>query len=385
MMNRSYRHLVTLGLLVGSGVLACSSKSPTNPDDLEGAPEVAAVQMPLTGNAASEGTTTEADAIESATLTADELDQTEVPATTDAVELSQLRGEAKRLNDSIRDFLGPVAAMIRDVPPSRQVGDIRMWGPVTRGVTEFRFFLKRMATHEWGWRLDARYADSGETYSHVAAGEIKVGAKLRRGAGIMGFDIDALGAVDPTVTAQGRILVGFRHGELGTTVGYAVTDFSRNPATQPPVDALLRAVHLKDGFNSVRLGYHGDVEGTATGAEELVLARVRHQRGVGGRSDMLVLEGDVPAGQAWVVSNCWNKQLNSGFREVRTCPFDGLLGASCVVTETKGDPSACPASLLTAELPPTDPTAAVADDSDPNGDVAAPADMPTVDGDATGS
>jgi hypothetical protein len=383
MMNRSHSYLVTLALLVGSGVLACSSRSTTNSDDLEGAPEVAAVQMPLTGNAKSEGTTTDADAVDPATLTADELDQTGVPATTDALELDQLRGEAKRLNDSIRDFLGPVAAMIRDVPPTREVGEIRMWGPVTRGVTEFRFFLKKMAMHEWGWRLDARYADSGETYSHVAAGEIKVGAKLRRGAGVMGFDIDALAAVDPTVTAQGKVLIGFRHGELGTTVGYAVRDFTRDPAVQPGVDALMRTVHLKNGFNRVRLGYRGNVVGTATDAPELVLARVRHQRGVGGRSDSVVLEGDVPTGEAWVISNCWNKQLESGFREVRTCSVEGLGGASCVVTETKGDVTACPSSFPTAELPPTDPNAPMADDSDPNGDVSAPANMPTVEGDVT--
>ena len=379
-MIRNVKSLTTLAFGLSFAVAACSST--TTSDPLEGAPEVAAVQMPLTNNSAADGTATDADAIDPATLAADELDQTSVPATTDATELGQLRGEVKRLNDSIRDFLTPVVAMIRDVDPSYQVGDLKMWGPVTRGATQYRFFLRHVTGHQWGWRLDARVAGSAETYSHVAAGEIKVGAKVRRGTGVMGFDLDALAAVDPTVTAQGQILAGFRHGELGTSIGYAVRHFTRDPATDAPVDALLRAVHLKDGFNRLRMAYHGNVEGTATDAEELVLARVRHQRGIGGRSDMIVLEGDVPAGQAWVISHCWNKELKSGFREVRTCPLDGIGGASCAVTASTGDRGNCPVLLQTADLPPTDPRAPMSDDSDPNSDVTAPTDIPTVAADA---
>jgi hypothetical protein len=374
--------LAALTILTSLGVSACSSKA-TQEDELEGVPEVAAVQMPLTGNAASEGSATENDAIDVASMVADELDQASAPETTDATDLSQLRGAVKELNQSIRDFLGHVAALVRNNEPTARVGATRMWGPVTRGATEYRFFLRHAAAHRWGWRLDARIAGSGETFSRVAAGEITVGARPRRGSGIMGFDLDALTAVDPTVVAQGQLLAGFRHGELGTTVGYAMRDFTRNPSVRPGVDAILRAVHLKDGSNRIRMAFRGNVEGTATAAEELVLTRVRHLRGIGGRSDMVVLQGDVPAGTALVVSQCWNKALQSGYRIVRSCPLDGLGGETCSVTTTSGDPSACPTLLQVAELPPADPNAAMTDDSDPNSDVAAPTDIPTVEGDAT--
>jgi hypothetical protein len=383
MLIRSSKSLVFAALFTSLSVFACKSNdSASSNDDLDGVPEVAAVQMPLTGNAASEGTATEDDAIDPTTLTADELEQADVPATTDAGDLAQIREDVKRLNQSIRDFLGPVAAMVRNAEPSYHVGQVKMWGPVTRGATQYRFFLRETEAHQWGWRLDARLDGSGEKYSRVAAGELEVGTRARRGVGLMGFDLDALSAVDPTVTAQGQILIGFKHGELGTTVGYKVRDFTRDPAVTSGVDAILRAVHLKDGFNRVRLAYRGNVEGSATNAEELVLARLRHQRGLGGRSDLVVLQGDVPAGQALVMSQCWDQDLHSGFREVRSCPLDGLLGTSCVITQTTGDVNACPAPLRSAELPPADPNATMPDDSDPNSDVAAPAEIPSVEGDS---
>jgi len=88
------------------------------------------------------------------------------------------------------------------------------------------------------------------------------------------------------------------------------------------VDALLQEVHLANEVNRVRLAYHGDVEGTATAAQEFVLARVRHTAGVGGRSDMIVTSGDVPAGQALVINQCWNAGLQQTYRIVRNCPLE---------------------------------------------------------------
>jgi hypothetical protein len=382
---RHSKSLVALCILVGSSMLGCASKSSTSDaDELEGAPELAAVQMPLTGSATSDGAATDGDAVDPATLAADELEQSTVASTTDAQDLQNLRSAVKHLNDSLRDFLGPIAAMIRTVEPDYEVGQLKMWGPVTRGVTQYRFFLRQQGLHQWGWRLDARVADSATVYSRVAAGEIAVGKQARRGAGIMGFDIDALAAVDPTITAQGKILLGFRHGELGTSIAYAVRDLTRDPSVQTGVDGVLRAVHLKDGSNRLRLAYRGNVEGTASDAEELVLARVRHQRSVGGRSDLIVLGGDDPADQAWVVSQCWNQELQSGFREIRSCPINGVALDTCVVTQSQGDVSNCPDVMREPELPPVDPNAPMVDDGDPNSDVVAPPDIPTVEGDLPG-
>lgn len=363
-------------------VTACNAK--TNDDNaIEGVPELAAVEMQLTGDAGSEGTATVDDAVDAATLAANELEELAVPDATAATDLRQIRGAVKELNDSLRDFLGHVAALVRSEEPTYRVGALRMWGPQTRGATEYRFFLRHGLAHHWAWRLDARVADSNEAFARVAAGEITVGAHARRGVGAMGFDLSALAAVDPTVTAQGQLLVGFRHGDRGTSVGYAARDLTRDPEVRAGIDALMRAVHLKDGRNRVRLAFRGNMEGTLTTAEELVLTRVRHHRGVGGRSDLVAIEGDIPAGEALVVSQCWNDALEEVFRASRRCPSDGLGGERCNVTQTTGDSSACPSLLQAAELPPVDATATMPDDEDPHGDVTPPEAIPTVEGDTS--
>lgn len=379
MMIRSSIATFSLAFLNSLALVACHSRSEST-DDLEAIPEVAAVQMSLTGDTASEATANEDDAIDASSMAADELEQASVPETTDANDLGQVRHAVKELNQSIRDFLAHVAALVRNEEPSHELGALRIWGPVTRGATEYRFILRHATARRWGWRLDARLAGSTESFDRVAAGEITVKGRARRGSGLMGFDLDALSAVDPTVVAQGQILAGFRHGDLGTTVGYALRDFTRDPAVRPGLDAILRAVHSEQGVNRVRLAFRDNVEGTATAAEELVLARVRHQRDAGGRSDFVVVQGDVPTGTALVVSQCWNQQLQSGYRIVRSCPLDGLGGESCTVTVSSGDANTCPVSFRSVELPPVDPNAPMPEQDDPNADVAAPSEIPSVEG-----
>jgi hypothetical protein len=376
----SFRHAISLSMLCTLFV-GCKSETTTMTEDLAGAPELAAVQIPLTGSAPSEGMATEDDAIDIESITADELAQVDVKESTDAVELGRARGAIKRLNESLRDFLTPVVAMLRSTEPTYHAGALKMWGPVVRGATSYRFFLRKTSAVRWGWRLDARVADSEDDFVRVAAGEISVGVRERRGAGKMGFDLDALSTLDPTVTAKGKILVGFRHGELGSSVAYAVKDFARSQEDEG-VDALLRAVHLENGFNRVRLAYRGNVEGTATDAEELVLARLRHRADLGGRSDALVLKGDVADGAIWVVSQCWSASLESTYREVRSCPTDGIGGDRCVSVSRTGDSQDCPTVLREIELPPEDANAEMSDDVDPNADVAPPNDIPEVEGDA---
>jgi hypothetical protein len=132
------------------------------------------------------------------------------------------------------------------------------------------------------------------------------------------------------------------------------------------------------------MAFRGNVEGTTTAAEELVLARLRHRAGVGGRSDLIVLDGDVPEGQAWVISQCWDEDLKSVFRAMRSCAEADLQGTDCVLVQSTGNASACPMVLRVAELTPLDPNAAMPDEDDPNSDVAAPEEIPTVAGDENG-
>src|SRR5512145_2445862 len=188
---RTIKSAFTFALFAGIGVTSCSStNADTSSEDVEGVPELAAVEMRLTGAASADGTATESDAIDVEEFAAEELEQASVPETTTAADLVRLRGAVKDLNATMRNFLGPVAAMVRDTEPTKQLGKLKLWGPVTRGATEYRFFLRHAATHRYGWRLEARLAEAGGSYRRVAAGEILVGTQARRGVGVMGFDLD---------------------------------------------------------------------------------------------------------------------------------------------------------------------------------------------------
>ena len=362
-------------------LIACGSTATTNSGEesyAAGAPELAAVQMKITDDQNTEGLATVDDAVDPTDIVSDDIAATTGDAgPVGTADLNGAREAVHDLNQGLRDALLPIAALVRDAKLKTVLGDLREWGPVTRGATEFRLFMRHPAPRDFRWRLDARLVGSGTAFSRIAAGKIVVGLAARRGAGVLGFDLDALRAVDPTVQAEGLILGGFGHGARGTTLAFGLKNFSRDPAIEPGVDALLQEVHLKDAnYNRVRLAYRGNVEGTATDAEELVFARVRNLVGVGGRSDMIVTSGDVPADHAWVVHQCWDAGLSQTYRIVRDCTTSDLDGVSCTVVSKTGDESACDVNLRTSELPPLDPNQAMTDAQDPNGGVATPDSMP---------
>ena len=172
------------------------------------------------------------------------------------------------------------------------------------------------------------------------------------------------------------MLLSFKHGPNGNVLAYALRGFTPNPANKAPVDALLQYVRLDGGHNRLRLAYRGNLPETSSDAEELVLARVRHKHGVGGRADMIVTGGDIVDGKLWVVSECWNTQLAARLRIVRECPPDGIGGERCQVIRSEGELSACDKSLREADLPPSSAMAPMSDPQSPEGDVTPPDSMP---------
>jgi hypothetical protein len=385
MTNKSKLHPFTATFIAALTLGACSSTTSSNEpgnEYLDGVPELAAVQLSITSDPATEGVATEADAVDPVALASDEFAATLDSTAVGTPDLNGARAAVREINQSLRDSLLPIAAMVRNTPPSLQRADVRMWGPVTRGLTEYRFLMVHPTEHVFKWRLDARASGVLESFSRVAAGELAVGIAPRRGAGIAGFDLNALGSVDPNVTARGTILAGFAHGERGTTLALGVRGLARD-TSEPGVDALLQEVRLAHQISRIRLAYRGNLESTASDAQELVFARVRHSAGVGGRSDMLATSGDVPEGHAWVVSQCWDAALSQGYRIVRDCSIDDIDGASCTVISTVGDNSACDANLRLPEFPPVDPNQSMNDAQNPNADVTPPAAIPDVAADST--
>ena len=367
-----------LGMMTCALPACGSNQSGANQDEYSTAtPELSAVQLSVTDDASSEATATEDDAVDATEQIAASLDEASGSLTVQvAPELRHAREAVSALNQALRTFMQPIAALVRNTDPST-VDGTRTWGPVTRGATEFRFVMRRGAARHFGWVLQARAAGTSQDYAVVAAGGITVGYAARRGVGTVGIDLDRLGALDPTLVARGSLLARFAHGPNGSALGYRLRDFSPDPAQQPAIDALIQNVHLRPGYNRLRLAYYGNVEGTATDAPELVLARVRQMRDQGGRADLRVSLGDIADDRMWLVSECWNPQLDSVYRIVQDCPKGALASdalGSCNVVSSTGSADACP--LLDADLPPADPLVAMPDAESPEGDPVPPSAMP---------
>jgi hypothetical protein len=369
-----------LGTLVLAGCASDSAETDISSSDhyLEAVPEQAAFEISVVGDAESEGLATADDAIDPAQAGSDMADDIDAGlAVTPGLEGA--RGAVRELNHAVRAFMKQIRAVVAS-EGQPAVGEGRVYGPVVRGSTEYRLALKRAAERRYGWVLDARAADTEDEFKHVAAGRIAVGEQARRGVGQAGFDLDALGTVDPSVVARGKLLVGFAHGPQGSTLKYALSNFTADPAEREPIDALFHAVHLKAGVRGARVAFRGNLPETETDAPELVLARTRHVRGVGGRADLVVVQGDVPEGQALVINECWNKQLEAGFRVVRGCAIADLGTGRCTnVVKTVGKLENCLPDFGKEQLPPLDPTAPAPDADDPN-EVDVPGAMPNGDG-----
>ena len=376
---RTLKFTWVLGVALGGVALAaCGSKQARQGDEyLIGAPEESALQLGVTDDASSEGQATASDDVDAADEVAQSLGETTaaLPGQV-APELAHCREAVRDLNQALRNFMQPIAALVRDTTPDASVANVKVWGPVTRGATEFRFVMRRGTARHFGWLLEARPAGTTENFATVAAGGITVGYAARRGVGSVGIDLDTLAQLDPTVVARGSLLASFAHGPSGSTLAYSLHDFSADPAQKAGINAVIQSVHLKAGFNRVRLAYYGNVMGTASELPELVLARARHLRGIGGRVDLLATGGDIADGKVWVVSECWNPELKSVYRIVRECPNDGIDGAACSMLSTVGEPTACAHDVSDADLPPSDPNASMPDPESPEGDLTPPASMP---------
>lgn len=360
--------------LVTAGCLAVACQLGASDDLLDGVPEQAALQFQVTGAAELEGLATEEEFVDASALLAEELGQS-LQEGDDSSLLRGSQGGVRDFNDALREMLEPVLALVRDgsAEPGRAVG---VWGPVTRGATEYKLTLRRGGFRRFGWKLEARAAGSEDGFIAVAAGALIRDGRPRRGVGTAGFDFDALGLVDPTRRARGRLLVGFAHGGVGATLAYRADEFTPDPARHAPFDARLRAIAGTAGARSVRLAYRGNIADTASEAEELVLARARVRRAEGGRIDALLLEGDIASGKVWIKSECFDEDAKVTYATLRECELTSLSASRCTKMSETGERQACLPEFLEEELPPLDAT-----EEEPSGDasVEAPLAMPSGD------
>jgi hypothetical protein len=384
----SLKTLMLAASLIGCGSTAKSTQTETesdvSQDSLDGIPELGAVQMALTEDAA-EAVATSDDRVaspsvaEAANAEESMADFEELQLPEAAQELRHMQRPIRALNQALRAFLHPIAYLVKHRAPNAQIGRVQLWGPIRINETEYRLLARQtVAKHHTGWRLDAR-AVGDKAYIRVAAGELTAGDVVRRGHGAMGVDLDALSSVAKEVKAQGQLLLGFRHRGAAATVAYGLRNFTPDATKHDPIDAVVRGIKRDDGIRKVRLAFHGNWEASATDKQELVLGRARQNPGIGGRADALVLAGDIPKGTLLYVSECWDHAEQSAFRVVRNCEFEELKLGSCNIEKEVGDPDACDSSLQDPEVPSLDANNSDADPDDPEEDVTVPNAMPEFD------
>ncbi len=165
--KRTLKPLTATVLVSALCLGACSSTSDSTQardEYAEGVPELAAVQMSITSDPASDGVATESDAVDPAALASDDFAATVAAAGAGTPDLNGARAAVRNVNQALRSNLQPIAAMVRNTEPTHQLGNLRVWGPVTRGSTDFRFLLVHASPHVFRWRLDARLTGSVHTY-----------------------------------------------------------------------------------------------------------------------------------------------------------------------------------------------------------------------------
>lgn len=346
--------------------------------------------------------------------------------------LQQVKTAVGYLNGLVRKIVEPIVEVIKTDPTVSEDG-MRQWVKDRDAVT-YRFTLKKAATKKFGWKLEAKAKDAADSeYKAVMAGGIAVGAVARRGAGVMGIDADLLGAIDTTVKARGKLLVGFAHGASGAkALAYNLKDFSPDPAQYQKVSAIFRAVRGPGGGTIVRLASLSNLtDKTKAGCEanatrELGVSRTRWVPTVGGRFDGVATNKsppadatssetftggdgqshpcDVEAGKFFVAQMCVDADKKLTHHRLRKCTIGSALdydGPNCELLVSKKfdasgaetgewrliDPCFARAELaeelpVTSDNKPEDETATPADEgSDESVDaVVPPSDMPSGDG-----
>jgi hypothetical protein len=265
--------------------------------------------------------------------------------------IDKARRAANAVDTGIRAALDAVKDLIKTAPT--QTKDPLVFGPANHGNGNYQLTIHKVASmnNRYGWKLEARPANSTGGFALVAGGVITVADQPRRGRGAMGVDCDALSAADSAVTCKGKERVGFADVNNNKILAIGLDSYTPDPASVMPLDATAFAFRTASQANSVRLVTRTNLSFTATAAEETVSVKLRWMKDVGVRADAVAAGGDIAQGQVLHASSCVGPTLDpaSASTAIETCSADGS-GCTPVAGTTLTMPT-CPAGLDMAELP----------------------------------
>lgn len=310
-------------------------------------PETSAYTLELTGDEGS-SLTKSSDDVGSAqqALSGQEAVGNTLQRTKDAVEA---------LNAGIHQIMDPLAALV-GAPNYAVAGEAHVF-EFDHSDVHMRFAIARFLGNRFVWKLDAKPQGGADTaYVRVMTGAFARGEVIRRGRGLIGFDLSAMASVSPSYKGTGQLLVAFAHVAGHKVLRFAAKDYSADVTQHDPVSALFSGWRGPLGGTDVRAAAYANLPDSATSAKELTLMHAQWRADIGGRVDAVAAGGDVPANHAIVAFACYRaNQADEGYLRVADCDAAAL---SCTPIATEGLLTNCIAGMQTDELPNTDPNVA---------------------------
>lgn len=340
---------------------------------INGTPDFEALSMEITGDASEGSTAMKADGTG--------LAQAQSAVGSASAYLIGARDTVKALNDGLRGILTQIATLINAEDPSAPQADLRVYGPRDTAAATFKLTLKKITAAKYGWKLEAKPVGGDDSlYVTVIAGWMAKGALPHRGRGVIGIDLDAYKTIDTAFAGEGKLLSAFAHVGNSKVLAYRLNAFTPNTAARSPLTAAFVGYRNVDtGFTAIRIGSWTNIDQTATTDPELILTRLRHKVGVGGRADIVAFKGDVPTGEFYWGTGCWNAAEEETVQILRHC-VTSISDATCtIIYNPVGTIDLCHADV--AQEPPTaDENSDTMEGGAPDDTVSAPADFPTMDG-----
>ena len=342
---------------------------------INGTPDFAALSMEISGDASEGAAAVDPDRTG--------LVQTESAVGSASAYLIGARDTVKALNGALRAILTQLVNLINSEDPSAPQADLRVYGPRDTEFATFKLTLKKIEVNKYGWKLEAKpLGGTDDQYVPVIAGWMAKGALPHRGRGVIGIDLDAYGTVtsDPNYHGQGKLLSGFAYVGNSKVLAYKLNAFTPNSTVNAPLTAAFVGYrNLDTNFTAIRIASWTNIDQTATLAPELILTRLRHKIGVGGRADIVAAKGDLPTGEFYWGTGCWNAAEEEVVKILRHCTTT-ISEATCTVVGTSvGTIDLCHADVTQAP-PAADENVDSQESGSPDGTLAPPATFPTIDG-----
>ena len=339
------------GILIAAALVSACGGTTTTDELAQGTPDVEGLTLEMTGS-------TDELSREAGN---EELDAQAQHLGVGPEYLGRTREAIQALNQAVRKLVEPIVALARTEGTAGQ-GGVKTFGPKDVGGATFLLSVKKAGINHF-WKLEAKTIGAADsTYQAVAIGKLKRGEVAHRGGGVIGMDLDKLGAIDSTFKGRGKLFNTFKHAGGAKMLAYHLVGFTPDPAVREPLTATFYGHKSASGEARVRVAGLFNVL-AATTAKELMLSRAVFKPGVGGRADILLpavqrgggANGDVPAGRFIVGHACWDTQEQEGFKLVLSCEAGKPPSTTtCTVLEQAGTRANCKPGVETDNDAPSD-------------------------------